>query len=367
MKPTTERNERGTRSLQKLSRRLVVAAAIILAGAGSALAEPTAADKDAARALMSQGDKAFAAKDYQGALKAYVAAHGIINVPTTGIEVAKAQEAVGLLVEARDTLLQVSRYPQKADEPQAFQKARDQAKDLAPKIAARISSATIVVSGLTGDAVPNVTIDSVVVPPGALLVPRKVNPGKHTAVARASGYTEATKEFSVKESESTEVRLELSPSGAAVAPQPIPAGGTEGVGAAGAKPSGKGSAAGAPAASSATGKKTSPLVYAGFGVGGVGVVAGSITGLLAFSKASSAKSVCNGNLCPPEAQNDIDSSKTMGTVSTISFAVGLVGIGVGVYGLMTQQKATEQTASAPTAFRWSPTLGVGTVGVQGQF
>ena len=72
-----------------------------------ARAEPTAGDKETARSLMDEGDRKFAAKDFKGALDAYQGAHAIMGVPTTGIEVAKAQEALGLLVEARDTLLAV--------------------------------------------------------------------------------------------------------------------------------------------------------------------------------------------------------------------------------------------------------------------
>src|SRR5436190_23509399 len=57
-----------------------------------ARAEPSAADKETARSLMDEGDRKFAAKDYKGALDAYQGAHAIMGVPTTGLEVAKAQE-----------------------------------------------------------------------------------------------------------------------------------------------------------------------------------------------------------------------------------------------------------------------------------
>jgi hypothetical protein len=60
---------------------------------------------------MKEGDGKFAAKDYAGALKAYEAAHAIMQVPSTGLPLAKAQLERGLLVEARDTLLQITRHP----------------------------------------------------------------------------------------------------------------------------------------------------------------------------------------------------------------------------------------------------------------
>src|SRR5262249_44553309 len=58
---------------------------------GTAAGAPSAADRETARKLLDDGDAAFEKKDYDGALKAYAAAHAIMHVPTTGIEVAKAQ------------------------------------------------------------------------------------------------------------------------------------------------------------------------------------------------------------------------------------------------------------------------------------
>jgi hypothetical protein len=328
--------------------------------ANLAQAEPTAADKETARALLDQGDAAFKASNFSEALQRYGAAHAIMNVPTTGIEVAKAQEALGKLVEARDTLLEVARFPKKPNEPQAFSKARERAQAHAAEIAARIPALRIQVTGLPSGTTPAVTIDGAEVNPAILGVPRKLNPGKHVITASAPGYAEARREVDVAERAELDVPLELTPS--AAAPVPVPA--TEPP----PKPSSPPPAAPDAKADTTSGSSTSSLAYIGFGIGAVGLTVGGITGALAFSKAGTASDQCTNNVCPPAAQADIDSSKTMGTVSTVSFAVGFVGAAIGIYGLMTPSEPKATSTARPTnRIRLQPTVGVGNVGLMGQF
>ena len=210
--------------------RLVIASrSILLAGlfaaslsaSPGAFAQPSSADKETARNLMKEGDAKFASKDYAGALKAYEAAHAIMQVPSTGLPLARAQLERGLLVEARDTLLQVARHPKEATEPAAYAKAREEATELSQKIAPRIPSVIIAVEGApSGDAV-EVKVDGAVVSPAALSAPRKVNPGSHTITAAASGFKTATANLNLKEGETEKVKLKLVPSeGAAPAAAP---------------------------------------------------------------------------------------------------------------------------------------------------
>ncbi len=336
---------------------------MVFLAAGVALAEPSAADKETARSLMNEADKAYAAKDYKAANKAYVAAHAIMGVPTTGVEVAKTQEALGMLVEARDTLLDVARFPEKPNEPQAFVAARMRAKVLAPQIAARIPSLTIQVGGLSQGIVPELRIDQAPVASAAIGLARKVNPGDHVIVVRAPGYRETLKEVHVKESENAQVQLEMKRADEAAAPL-----------------ASSSAAPLAPPATSASSrpwdvrvdsppaKKTSPLVYGGFIAGGLGLGLGLVTGIMAMSNASSAKDSCEGNRCRPEAQSDIDSSKTMGTISTISFAVGVLGAGVGIYGLLNPPRADHaRIGQRGNPVRYTPVVGLGSVGVRGEF
>ena len=108
-------------------------------------------DRETARSLMDDGDAKLAVGDYRGALDAYLAADKIMGVPTTGVDVGRAQHKLGLLLEARDTWLRVTRYPARPDEPDAFTKARRQARALATAIAGRIPSLQIEVTGVAPD------------------------------------------------------------------------------------------------------------------------------------------------------------------------------------------------------------------------
>ena len=175
-----------------------------------ALAEPSSADKETARNLMKEGDAKFSTRDYAGALKAYQAAHAIMQVPSTGLPLAKAQIERGQLVEARDTLLQVSRHPKDANEPAAFAKAREEAAEIAQKLTTRIPSLVIVVDGASSDAAV-VAVDGASIPAAALSAPRKVNPGSHTITASASGFHPASTTVNVKEGANEKVTIKLVP------------------------------------------------------------------------------------------------------------------------------------------------------------
>lgn len=339
--------------------RIALLGAAMLTFGATAFAQPTAADKETARNLMDQGDAAYVSKDYDAALRAYEAADEIMGVPTTGIEVAKAQEALGKLVEARDTLLRVMRYPKKAGEPTPFTKARQQAEIRAAKLAERIPSVTVVVTGLQPGQSATVKVDGRALHAAAVGVPRKLNPGKHTIEVTAAGYADATRSVDLAERADERVEIALQP--ATEAPAAAPPAMSE-------EPAVAPPPTGEPVEGDAgVSSSTSSLTYIGFGLAGVGLTAGAITGALAFSKTGTAKDQCTDNLCPPTAESDIDSAKTMGTISTVSFAVGFVGAAVGVYGLMNPSESDTSMDAAGSSLRVQPAIGLGSVGVTGRF
>ncbi len=189
------------------------------ASAQPAPAGPSAADRDTARKLLDDGDDAFSKKDFAAALKAYSAAHAIMNVPSTGIEVARAQAALGQLVEARDTALEVTRMPKEPKEPAAFAEARKEAADLAAQLDARIPSVEVKPSGAASGVAVEVSIDGTVIPAAAAALPRRVNPGTHKVVVKAEGYADASTEVTLTEGATIEVPLELKPGGSSIAPK----------------------------------------------------------------------------------------------------------------------------------------------------
>jgi hypothetical protein len=276
--------------------------AISLAIAPLPAAAQSASDKETARALMKDGETRRAKGDHQGALQSFRAAHAIMNVPTTGLELGRTQIELGLLVEARDTLLSVTRMPVQVGESPNMAAARDEAQKLADETEPRIPSLTVKVVGLAEGVTPKVTIDGTAILAATIGVPRKHNPGTHEVVVVA-GATEKRASVTLAEGDEKTITLDV---------------GEESEEPAEAPPS----------------NATSPLVYAGFGSAAAFALVGSVTGLIAFSRANRAKEACDGTRCPSSTQDDIDASRTWGTVSTITFALAGAGAVVGVIGLL---------------------------------
>lgn len=69
---------------------------------------------------------------------------------------------------------------------------------------------------------------------------------------------------------------------------------------------------------------------AAFGVAGVGLGIGAVTGLMTFSKVSDFNEACPGGQCSPSEQARLDSANTVATVSTVSFVVAGVAAAAGV-------------------------------------
>jgi hypothetical protein len=295
----------------------------------------SAADRETARALMDEGFVRREKNDHKGALERFEAADALMHVPTTGLEVARERIAMGKLIEGREALSTVLRHPPRAGEPPPFTEARAQAARLDEELSGRIPSLKIVLHGAEGAA--SVTVDGIEVPQASLVAARKLNPGSHTVVARAGG-RERREPVTLRERESKEVVLDLA---APPAPPPtIEARKTE-------------------ETSPPSGPSNAPriLTYTGFGIAIVGVAVGSIAGISAISSATSAKSGCTNNQCPPNTHSDIDASITAGDISTAAFIIAGLGTAAGIVGLVLTKSASADTASV-----W-----IGPGGVRGLF
>lgn len=286
------------------------------------------ADRETARALLDEGDRAFAARRYADALSTYLQADRIMNVPTTGVEVSKAYQALGQLVEAKEACRKVLAHPRTASEPAPFTEARNECTTRTQSLTERIPSVTLRIQGVPEGTTPHVTIDGADVLVTAFEMKRRLNPGAHRVVVTAAGYNEVSRPFSVAESATANVDITLTPTGRAPtaspaerAPTPTP------------------TPASASAAPRAPSRERAPIpLYAGVlvGVGAVGIGAGAVSGVLALSHASDAKKLCQSTSCDPAAGSDIDAAKTWSHVSTVAFAVGVVGAGVGLIGIMSR-------------------------------
>ena len=298
------------RQLQTVALAMALA---LVAVAHPAAADPTSDERGRARVLMDQGDVAFEARHYDKALEAYQAAHALMRVPSTGLWLAKAQAALGRLVEARETALEVTRMPKRRGEHPVMETSRNEAAELARTLASRIPTLRVLVQGAEDGAPVEVRVDDA--PWNEASTPQSLDPGTHAVTATAPGRAAASTRVTITEGESATVNLQLRPPEAASR-------------ASTSVPRSDGGAA------SSQGLPT--LAWVGFGVGAAGLVAGGITGLVALSRANSAKERCQGTACDPAAGSDIDAANTLGWVSTAAFALGAAGIVVGAVALGTR-------------------------------
>ena len=83
-----------------------------------------------------------------------------------------------------------------------------------------------------------------------------------------------------------------------------------------------------------TPRSTSPLVYAGFGVGAAGLIAGAVTGALSIVKTSKLADECSAKkVCTGPAAGNIKTATTLANVSNASLAIGGASVVLGVVGL----------------------------------
>ena len=171
---------------------------------------PSAADKDTARRLMGDGNTAFGAGDFKKAVEAFGGAHAIMNLPTTGLGLMRSQEKLGLLLEARDTALGITRIPEKPSEPKPEQSAREEAKTLADSLASRIPTLELAISGLAGTTAFVVTVDGQELASATATLPRKANPGNHEVLVRARAYLDVKQTVMLGEGQNVKVPVVMS-------------------------------------------------------------------------------------------------------------------------------------------------------------
>jgi hypothetical protein len=288
-------------------------------------AEPSELDRKAARSAVQQGDECVQKGDLKCALKAYRFADEIMGVPTTSIEVVHVELKLGHLVEAFEACYRTTRHPEKPNEPPPFTKARKEARELIGSLKKRIPRVTIEVRLADSDAVPQVKIDDKIVESYS---DAPMNPGDHLVTVTAKGHLPATASLSLAEGDTKTVTIDLAREPAATGPIVPP------------KPS-----------------KYWPIAYAGFGVAGVGVVVGAITGALSLNNAGALAGECDGEgtatpgRCPAASQETLDRARALASASTASFVIGAVGGVVAITGvvLAVRDKRTKPTDAVTLA------------------
>ncbi|HKY39889.1 MAG TPA: hypothetical protein VJN18_28330 [Polyangiaceae bacterium] len=330
--------------------------------APSALAQdqPQAENVAAARSLGLQGIKMADAGDCKGAIEKLYRAESLYHAPSILARLGECQVQVGQIVLGTENLNRVVREQLAPSAPKAFKDAQERAKTVLNTALPKIARLTVRVEPV--DAKPQVTVAGTAIPQALIGVERPTDPGTHEVVVSAPGYIEQKTSATLAEGGAQEiaVKLEKDPN-AAIAPAPPPP-------------------TTAPIVAAPTGeppsdkpkKQNNTLAYVSLGVGGAGLAIGGITGFLALSKKGDLEG-CVDEKCPPNQSSKLNSAKRMATVSTVSFAVGFVGVGLGVVLLLTgssDSAALHKPRVAkhePKGLRVEPWIGSEAAGLQGTF
>jgi hypothetical protein len=292
-------------------------------------AQPSPAERETARSAMQAGDQLRQSGDLQGALSRYRSAHALMHVPTTGLAVAEVEAQLGLLVEARNSCLEVVNIPEVTGESKLFTDARKDASLLAVKLEPRVPSFVLEVTPAQIEY--RVSIDGATLPPAARGIGFKVNPGVHSVVVEANGFHGQSLQITLAEAQHFQVPVTLQPA-PQLAPQqqafaPAPQSWQQQQ-----QPPPPPRVDDRPASARDSGRVRGII---GLSVGGVALLTGSVAGVISLVKTSNEKDKCQGDHCFVSQKDALSSATTWANVSNIGLGLGVLGIGYGLYELLT--------------------------------
>jgi hypothetical protein len=319
------------------------------------IATPSRADDQAentaaARTLGIEGVQLADAGKCPEAIEKLQRAESLHHAPTILDRLGECQVAVGQIVIGTENLNAVVREPLPANAPKVFHDAQDRAQKVLTTAMPKI--AHLVITVVPADAGASVTVDGKAIPAALVGADRPTDPGTHELTATAAGFRAAGQSVTLAEGaqQNITLTLEKDPNAVAAGPPPLAPGALPPAPVTPPEP--------AP-------KKNNTPAYVAFGIGGAGILIGSIAGVVALSKAGD----CPSKVCP--TQSDLDSAKSTATISTIGFGVGIVGVAVGTVLFLTGNKSEAPPAQASLRYepklRLKPWFGANTAGLMGTF
>jgi hypothetical protein len=237
------------------------------------------------------------------------------HAPTTAGRLGECQIELGQLVAGTETLRQMLQEQLPPRSPTAFVVARERANRVLEAAVPRIAALRVSVAA-PPEAKVTVTVDGAPLAAYLLDVDRPIDPGKHVIEAQAPGFTKAQATLSLRDGQNERVTLTLEVERGApgTTPPAAPAGGAKVEEEEAAKPS-----------------RSSAFIA--FGVGVVGLGAGTTFALLANGAQSDVDRACPGGGCA--ATSDSDRAAAYRSATAVSFAVAGTAIVVGTILLFT--------------------------------
>jgi hypothetical protein len=324
--------------------------AVLLAfGRPAFAAEDDAATRSAARKVALDGIAALQRGDAEQATQKLEKAYRVLRVPSVALWSARALAKRGLLVEASERYQEASRLEaQQGDVAVQVQARKDAAAEL-EALMPRVPTITLRVEGANAAEV-KLTLDGVVMPSALSGEERPVNPGEHHVVGVA-GEEEVSDRVTLAEGQKQSITLRFTKQQAAVvAPgAPLPPEPKE------------------PQAEADDSRGTRRVLsYVALGVGGAGLVVGGITGALVLrdKKKFDENENCRDGKCLQSETDEVESFRTLRTVSTVGFIAGGAFAATGIVLLLTSG-ASEKSGKDQVALKLS--LSPSSVAFSGKF
>jgi hypothetical protein len=320
--------------------RAVCAALAICAVAPGAAAEEKGTDKAVleARQKFRQAISLQTGGNWAAALALFREVAAVKNTPQVVFNIAICEENLGQLVQAL------------GDYQLAAAQARDEGSlDVAGEVDGRLSTLQERIPKVTikrgaNATLAKISIDGVEVGAAMIDKPMPVDPGGHSVGAALRGYQKFEKAFEVVEKQAVTVEVALEPAPNMDSPY---GGAPEQAADKGAAPQ----------------KGPNILPWVVGGVGAASLVASGVFFIMRQSAISDLDSACPSRTdCPPELEDKANSGRTFSTLSMVTFAVGVVGVGTGVTLLVIGNGKSKSPEAALTLGAPSANAGASFVG-----
>jgi hypothetical protein len=271
----------------------------------------------AAEALFRAGREAAEQKDYETACARFEESNRLEPAAGTVFNLAHCREQLGELASAWQRYLEVKDKLEPGDSRLSVVSER------IANLEKRLPKLILETDRATPDLI--VLRDGKEVGAATFGLALPVDPGRHTIVVRAPGRKDNVLSVELGEGEQRSLKLEPGVPVDAVKPTQ--------------------ESAPSAALTAKSGKATSSTRTAGFVVGGIGaagLVTSLITGAVVLSKKSTVDDECSNKVCSPEGVQAGEDGALFSTVSTVAFAVGAVGLGVGTYLVLSSDDSGEE-------------------------
>lgn len=268
--------------------------------------------RDDARRLATEAATHYEAGQYAVALDLFLRAGKLYDAPTLKFWQARCLEQLGRLVDAEARYAEVARTSVEGDVPEAFLSAQRDSQAALALLRKRLPTITIVVHNAKD--ISRVELDGRVLPPPLVGAPVAVDPGTHVIKVTRSSGPEQVESVAIVESQAQVVHVNFE------SPQELPLVPIMTV---------------APEEPESATDWHTTIGISSLVLGTVGLGVGVIAGIQAMDKYKALEDNCPEGDCPEALHDDVDSFRQWKTISTVGYAVGIVGAGAGAVLLLT--------------------------------